>query len=125
MQLHGIQHVFTVCNLAHKDHSSSYTNGGQKVTAKFAQLLSFIEHYCALISDVIQYRYYVSGHYPSSCFYLETSTCLYSKIQCFGDRILPLSSGLPEARTNSINRAQLSRFYLKMEAESSLRNVVF
>jgi hypothetical protein len=31
----------------------------------------------------------------------------------------------PEIGTSSINWVQLSRFYLKMETESSLRNVVF
>jgi hypothetical protein len=31
----------------------------------------------------------------------------------------------PEIGTTSINCAQLSRFYLKTETESSLRNVVF
>jgi hypothetical protein len=31
----------------------------------------------------------------------------------------------PEIRTNSIDWAQLSRCYLKTEAESNLRNIVF
>jgi hypothetical protein len=31
----------------------------------------------------------------------------------------------PEMGTSSIDRAQLSRFYLKTETESSLRNVTF
>jgi hypothetical protein len=40
------------------------------------------------------YKYYVSGHYPSSCLYLKTRYCLFFKTQRFGDRILSPSSGL-------------------------------
>jgi hypothetical protein len=51
------------------------------------------------------YKHYVSGHYPSSCFYLNHG---------------PVFIG-----TISVNWAQLRRFYLKTETESSLRNVAF
>jgi hypothetical protein len=60
-----------------------------------------------------QYKYYVSGHYPSSCLYLTTPSCLFFKTQRFGEG------------TSSNDWAQLSKFYLKTETESSLRNVVF
>jgi hypothetical protein len=40
----------------------------------------------------IRYRYYVSEHYPSSCLYLKTTSCLCFKTQRFGDWILPPSS---------------------------------
>jgi hypothetical protein len=39
-----------------------------------------------------QYKYYVSGHHPSSCFYLKTQSYLFLKTQRFEDLILPLSS---------------------------------
>jgi hypothetical protein len=78
---------------------------------------------------VHQYKYYVSGHYPSSCLYLKTPSCLFFKTQRFGDWILSSSSGktygCPEIGTSSIEWARLSRFYLKRETEYSLRNVVF
>jgi hypothetical protein len=69
------------------------------------------------------YKYHVVGHYPSCC--------LFFKTQRVGGWTLPLSSGSPYLRsgpeigTSSIDWAQLSRFYLKTETESSLRNVVF
>jgi hypothetical protein len=47
------------------------------------------------------YKYYVSGHYPSSCLYFKTH------------------------RDSSTDWTQLSRFYLKTEKESSLRDGVF
>jgi hypothetical protein len=50
------------------------------------------------------YKYHVFGHYPSSYLYLNTVLFI---------------------GTSSIDWAQLSRFYLKTETESSLRNVVF
>jgi hypothetical protein len=67
-------------------------------------------------------------HRPPSCFYLKTP--------CFGDWILSLFQIKPakldtidgasqEAGTSSIDWAQQSRFYLKTETESSLRNVLF
>jgi hypothetical protein len=34
------------------------------------------------------YKYYVSGHYPSSCFYLKHSHVYTSKYNIFGDWIL-------------------------------------
>jgi hypothetical protein len=34
------------------------------------------------------YKYYVSGHYPSSYLYLKTPSCLFFKTQSFGDWIL-------------------------------------
>jgi hypothetical protein len=37
------------------------------------------------------YKYYVSGHYPSSCFHLKTSSCLFLKTQRFGDWIVSVS----------------------------------
>jgi hypothetical protein len=87
-----------------------------------------ISHPSSLDSDVIKltttkfnvteiyismnyYNYYVFGHYPSSCLCLKTQCYLFF-------------SGL-EIGTNSIDWAQLSRFYLKAETESSLRNVVY
>jgi hypothetical protein len=39
------------------------------------------------------YKYYVSGHYPSSCPCLTTPSWLFFKTQRFGDWILSLSSG--------------------------------
>jgi hypothetical protein len=70
-------------------------------------------HYLATIW-IIVYKYYVSGHHPSSCLCFITRR--------FGDWVLFLS---PETGTSSIGWSQLSRFYLKTEAVSSLRNVVF
>jgi hypothetical protein len=61
---------------------------------------------------VHQYKYYVSGHYPPSYLYFKTHS--------FGDWILS-----PEIGTSSIDWGQLTKFHLKMETESSLRNVVF
>jgi hypothetical protein len=69
---------------------------------------------------VRSYKYYIFCHYSSSC--------LYYKIQRFGDWILSPSSGKtysPEIGTSNINLVQLNRIYLKTETESSLRNVVF
>jgi hypothetical protein len=51
------------------------------------------EHQRKLRSTSGKYKYYVSGHYPSSCLYLKTSCCLHYKTQRFRDWILPLSSG--------------------------------
>jgi hypothetical protein len=70
-------------------------------------------------------RYYVVGHYPSSCLYLKSPSCLFFKTQRFGDWILSPSSGETYSGTSSVDWAQMSRFYLKTETESSLRNVVF
>jgi hypothetical protein len=42
---------------------------------------------------ILQYKYYVSEHYPSSCLYLKTPSCLFFKTQSFGDWILSRSSG--------------------------------
>jgi hypothetical protein len=61
-----------------------------------------------------KYNYYVFGHYPSSCLYLETPSCLFFETQRFGDWILSPSSG----KTYSVGPN------LKTETESSLRNVV-
>jgi hypothetical protein len=60
-----------------------------------------------------RYKYYVSGHCPSSCFYLKHSPVYTSK------------HNISEIGISSINWAQLSRFYLKTETECSLQNVVF
>jgi hypothetical protein len=49
-------------------------------------------------NEVLLYKYYDFGHYPSSCLYLETPSCLFFKTQRFGDWILSPSSG----KTNSI-----------------------
>jgi hypothetical protein len=46
----------------------------------------------------------------------KTPPCLFFKTQRFGP---------PEIGTSSIDWAQQSRFYLKTETESSIRNVVF
>jgi hypothetical protein len=70
-------------------------------------------------------HYFVSGYYPSS---LPKAVLFIFKTQRFGDWILSPSSDKtagPEIGTSSIDWAQLSRFYLKTEIESSLRNVVF
>jgi hypothetical protein len=89
--------------------------GASRPVTGIALLLSFtVIKYCL-------YRYYVSGHYPSSCLYLQALSCLYCKTQRFGDWILSPS---PETGTSSIDWAQLSRFYLKAVTEPSLRNVV-
>jgi hypothetical protein len=61
----------------------------------------------------LEYKYYVSGHHPSSCFYLKTKR--------FGNWIL--SSSL-EIGTSSIDWTQLIKFSLKLKTKSSLRNVV-
>jgi hypothetical protein len=50
----------------------------------------------------------------------KTQPCLFFKTQRFGDWIMS-----PEIGTSSIDWTQLSRFYLKTETESSLRNVAF
>jgi hypothetical protein len=55
---------------------------------------------------VYYYKYYVFGHYPSS-------RPFFKKPQRFG-----------EIGASSIYWIQLSRFYLRTETESSLRNVV-
>jgi hypothetical protein len=55
---------------------------------------------------------YVSGHYPSSCLYFKTLR--------FEDQSLS-----PEIGTSCNDWAQLSRFYLKSETESTFRNGVF
>jgi hypothetical protein len=49
--------------------------------------------------------------------YLKIPSCLFFKTQ--------ISELCPEIGTSFIDWAQLSRFYLKTERESSLRNVVF
>jgi hypothetical protein len=60
------------------------------------------------------YDYHNSKHYPSSCLYLK---------QNFSEVGFPVSG--PESEIISIYWAQLSKFKLKAEAESNLRNVVF
>jgi hypothetical protein len=65
---------------------------------------------------VHKYKYYVCEHYTS-----KTPSSFYLKYECFGDWILPPSSGI---ETSSIDWDQLSMFHLKTETESSLRNVV-
>jgi hypothetical protein len=56
--------------------------------------------------DIIHRPVYISKHNVS-----ETGFCLRLQVKS-------------EIRTNSVNWAQLSRFYLKMETEFSLRNAV-
>jgi hypothetical protein len=79
---------------------------------------------------IAKYNYCVSGHYPLSCFYLkhnvsETRFCLCLQVEPTQlDPSTDLVSG-PEMGASSINLAQLSRFHLKMETESSLWNVCF
>jgi hypothetical protein len=51
---------------------------------------------------------------------LSKNRYLFFKTQRFGDWILSPSFLSPEIGTSSINWAQLSRFYLKTEIESSL-----
>jgi hypothetical protein len=73
------------------------------------------------------------NHHPSACFYLKTPSCLYFKIQLFGDRfclrllVKPTKLGPIDIvpTFGSIRWAQLSRCHLKTETESSLRNVLF
>jgi hypothetical protein len=45
------------------------------------------------IESTQKYKYYVSGHFLSSCLYLKTPSCLFFKTGHFGDWILSLSSG--------------------------------
>jgi hypothetical protein len=75
---------------------------------------------------VLYYKYYVFGPYPSSCLYLKKPSCSFFKTRRFGDWILsPALVSDPEIGTRSIDWAQQSRFYLRTETESGLRNVVF
>jgi hypothetical protein len=82
------------------------------------------------------YKYYVSGHYPSSRFYLkhhpvyilkhnvsETGFCL--RLHVKPTQLGSIDRAGPEIGTSSVDWAQLNRFYMKTETESSLRNVVF
>jgi hypothetical protein len=85
------------------------------------------------------YKYYVVGHYPSSCLYPKTSSCLFFKKHnvsesgfCLRLQLKPTRWGpihraslRPKIWTSSIDWAQLNRFYLKTVTESSLRNVAF
>jgi hypothetical protein len=76
-----------------------------------------------------RYKYYVSGHYPLSYLYLKIPPCLYYKTHRFIDWILSPSSGKtyiigPEIGTSFIDWAQLSRFHLKTETESSFQKVL-
>jgi hypothetical protein len=50
---------------------------------------------------------------------------IFQKTKLFGDWILSPSSGKTEIGASPIYWIQLSRFYLRTETESSLRNVVF
>jgi hypothetical protein len=64
---------------------------------------------------VRKYKYYVSGHYSSSCFYLKHRPVYISKHNVSETGFcLRLQGG-----TSSTNLAQLSRFYLKMETPVS------
>jgi hypothetical protein len=52
-----------------------------------------LEQNYGLYTNYEKYKYYVFGHYPSSCLYLKTPSCLFFKTQRFGDWILSPSSG--------------------------------
>jgi hypothetical protein len=36
-------------------------------------------------SGILEYKYYVSGQYSSSCLYFKTQSCLHFKTQRYGD----------------------------------------
>jgi hypothetical protein len=84
-----------------------------------------------------RYKYYVSGHYPSSCLYLKTPSYVYFKTQRYGTgfcltfqvkptQLAPISRAsfyLWRQGLALLILAEMSRFYLKTETESSLQNV--
>jgi hypothetical protein len=76
----------------------------------------------------LYYKCYVPVHYPSSCLYVKTPSCLYYKttfrrLDSVSFRWNLLSWAQSEIGASSIDWAQLSRFYLKTETKFSLRNV--
>jgi hypothetical protein len=77
---------------------------------------------------ILPYKYCISGYYQSSCFYLkinfsDTGFCL--RLQVKRTQLGRIGRASPYLRTSSIEWAQLSTFYLKTKAKSSLQNVVF
>jgi hypothetical protein len=68
------------------------------------------------VTVVYQNNYCVSGHYHRPVFLFKTHKVSETEFCC---------CWCPEIGTSSIDWAQLSRFHLKTETESSLRNAVF
>jgi hypothetical protein len=86
--------------------------------------VGFVVDKVALEQVFSEYKYYVFGYYPSSCPYLNTVLFFQDTTQLGQiDRASPYLG--QEIETSSVHWSQLSRFYLKTETESSLRNVVF
>jgi hypothetical protein len=96
-------------------------------------LTVYISTKISMTKTLLQYKYYVSGHYPSTCFYLKylpvyisthdvskTGFCL--RLQLEPSHLGPIDRASPYLR--SIDWAKLSRFYFKTETEPSTRNVV-
>jgi hypothetical protein len=80
----------------------------------------------------LKYKYYVHSFcfclkqrpiYISEHSSLETGFCLCLQVK--PTQLGPINRAGLETGTSSINWAQLSMFYLKMETESSLWNIVF
>jgi hypothetical protein len=126
------------------------------ILKRFVKALLHVNKIKKFVTMVHQYKYYDSGHNPSSSFYLkykvsETWFCPHLQVkptQAQSIELLPISGHLyqhqdrvcscawlvypiwcwysrPEIGTSCIDWVQLSRFYLKTETDSSLRNILF
>jgi hypothetical protein len=116
---------------------------------RFLVIIPSILNMMAVRSPEMYISTNVSGHYPSSCLYLKTPSRLFFKTTfrrldsvsvfrylssgpswvgfAWRRRKNPVSETLsvsPEIGTSSINWAQVSRFFLKTETESSVWNFI-
>jgi hypothetical protein len=93
-----------------------------------------LKKYVYVIHDMS--KYYVFWYYPLSCLCLKHCHVYFSKhnvlvtgfcphLQVKPTQLGPIDRASPYLWTSCIDWAKLNRFDLKMETESSLRNVVF
>jgi hypothetical protein len=76
--------------------------------------------------DIIHRPVFISKHRP--LLYLKkivSETAIYLHLSVKPTQLGPIPISSPDIGNNSIDSAQMSRFYLKAETESNFRNVVF
>jgi hypothetical protein len=72
----------------------------------------------SLYHPAIWDKYYVSGHFPSSCLYLKTPSCLFFKIR-FGDWILSPSL----LRPTQLGPIDIASPYLRTPVPAPTRDI--
>jgi hypothetical protein len=85
--------IFTQRHIPEDGFLHSHRRGNLK---SYNHLIYICLKYLRISDNIVEasflYKYYVSGHYPSPCSCLKHRPVLL-KTECFGDRIMPPSSG--------------------------------